>query len=379
MTPLQLAAIAVTVVVQLSLVAHQTNGADKRSLGNPSAASAKPHPGNAKGVKASTRPVTAAPRVTSLTNPNVRFSSPSGHFVALRRGPVTAVVVDNHAVDSDECPKHRAGFSGLAVLRHSKRAENLFYPGVAGLNFEHIHDGTLAIERERFEPRKAAMELRLIDEHTVELYQPPTPHTKLESCGRYQILDDGTIEYTFECIPRAATFANGYIGLFWASYLHQVESTAIHFRGVRVPGSSSGVPQPELIRAASTRHGLESAHRPFAIAAGALPRHDPNFPLTLVFNTSPYAYTEPWYYGVSHGFAYAQAFSAERQIWFSQSPDSGGAGEGNPAWDFAWFIPNYQVGRSYGFRMRVIYVPFKDQSQVEASVRPHVAALNVTR
>ena len=205
----------------------------------------------------------AAPGVTSLTNPSVRFQTPAEHYVVLQRGDVRAAIVDNAAVDVPELPGHRAGYSGVAALSHRRRKANLFVASAASLNFEHIHDGTAAGLKERFEPRKFPMQLRVVDQHTVEVYQPPTGNWKLESCGRYHLLEDGTIEYTFECIPRAGGFAKGYIGLFWANYIHQPEQGTIFFKG-RLRDEQG---PPRWIEATSPAHGTDSTH-----GAGLVPR-----------------------------------------------------------------------------------------------------------
>jgi hypothetical protein len=70
------------------------------------------------------------------------------------------VVVDNRAADDDVLPGHRAGYHGLASLKHAHQPRNLFVPSYAGLNFEHIHDGTLQDNRVVFEPRNAPIQLR---------------------------------------------------------------------------------------------------------------------------------------------------------------------------------------------------------------------------
>ena len=144
------------------------------------------------------------PGRTSLANPAIHYTVPDKPYVVLHRGEVDAVVVDNRAVDDGVLSGHRAGYSGLASLRHSRRRENLFVPAYAGLNFEHIHDGTNQPWEIIFEPRKAPMQLRQVDDHTAELYQMPTPHWGLESCLHYELLSDGAIEMTVECIPAPA-------------------------------------------------------------------------------------------------------------------------------------------------------------------------------
>ena len=74
------------------------------------------------------------PGTTSLTNPAVKFTVPARHHVVLKRGPITAIVVDNHAVEVPELPGHRAGYNGLASLTHARDGRNVFVPALAGIN-----------------------------------------------------------------------------------------------------------------------------------------------------------------------------------------------------------------------------------------------------
>jgi len=211
------------------------------------------------------------------------------------------------------------------------------------------------------------MELRVIDADTVELYQAPTPNWKLESVLRYAMLRDGTIEMTLECIPRAETFRHGYVGLFWASYIHSPESLDIHFRGADRAEPRS----VRWVRGVTPAHGRLSTHL-FVKDQRVFP-HDLDFPLTLAFNNSKHLYSEPWYYGVSHGMAFIQMFRPQDQVRLTQSPSGGG--KGNPAWDFQWFIPEYKVGTLYRMVMRAQYVPFESSQQVQRVSRTHRNAL----
>ncbi|MCA9025248.1 MAG: hypothetical protein KDA86_08560 [Planctomycetaceae bacterium] len=305
--------------------------------------------------------------LTTLDNPAIAYTTAEAGYAVLNQGPVTAVIVDNRAVDNEVLPDHRAGYSGVASLTHAEQPQNLFVPTYAGLNFEHIHDGTNEPRDILFEPRRAPMELRVINDRTVELYQPPTPHWKLESALRYELLDDGTSELTFECIPRERTFAHDYIGLFWASYIHQPDSLDIHFRG-----HDDGKQQPaRWIRGVTPAHGVFSTH--LSPDDGRQFVHDDDFDLTLVFNRSKSRYDVPWYFGVSHGMAFVQMFRPQDQVRLSQSPSGGG--EGNPAWDFQFLIPDYEVGQRYQLVMRAMYVLYESAEQVERVSRPHRTAL----
>jgi len=314
---------------------------------------------------------TDLPRLTTLSNPGIAYRVADKPYHVLERGPVRIVIVDNQAVDDEVLPAHAAGYNGVASLTHVQQRRNIFVPTYAGLNFEHIHDGTMREPRGKllFEPRHVDMELRIIDEYTVELYQPPTPYWGLESVHRFHLLEDGTIELTFECIPRRDSYRGRYIGLFWASYINQPESLDIFFPGWN-EGGDAATP-PRWIRGTSPDHGKLATHR--ARDDDRDFSHESDFPLSLVTGMSTHRYAQPWYFGVSHGMALVKIFRPQDEIRLTQSPR--GAGPGNPAWDFQHFIKNYRIGRRYQIVMRACYLPYESKEQIERDTEAHRRAL----
>jgi len=207
------------------------------------------------------------------------------------------------------------------------------------------------------------MELRVLNDRTAELYQAPTPYWGLESCMRYELLDDCVIELTFECVPRRDTFTNGYMGLFWASYIDHPESLDIHFRGF----SQGAEANAGWLRGVTPAHGTLATHRAQDDQRGFA--HDSMFPLELPFGFSRLRYVEPWYFGVCRGMAFVQMFRAQDAVRLTQSPSGGG--NGCPAWDFQWFIEKPRLGQRYQLVMRAAYVPVDGPGDA-ASVREQI-------
>jgi hypothetical protein len=263
----------------------------------------------------------------------------------LRAGDLTAVVGDNAADGA-----HRAGYNGVWSLTHRREPDNLFVPAVAGLNLEHIFDGdrqdTDGSGKVFFEPRHAPMTLKSLGEQEAELHQPPTPFSHLESWTRFRLVAPHYLDFHFRCRPRQHAFKHGYIGLFWASYLHAPLDKSIYFRHGRL-----------WQQLCTQRHNDESTVRHI----------DDRFELTfsqgyrdcLYRSLSPLRFDQPFYYGLSRGMTFLLMFESPTGIRFSHSPSGGGADAKaettNPAWDFQFIVPKHEVNQEYAFRARVVY------------------------
>ncbi len=275
--------------------------------------------------------------------------------VTLRLGDLSVTFVDNQALP----PDHRAGYNGIASLRHREEEASPFVPLYAGFNLEHIFGGDSL--QALFEPRKHPMELYRMSDKEVQLYQSPTPLSRMESLTTFTLVEPHYIDVTFRCrFMPSDFFKHGYAGIFWASYIQAPQDIRLHFRG-----SVSDDQEEQWIAAYSPRHGEASTHL-------AADDHEQiyfaeNFNVTLASHFSPHRFTEPYYYGRFGQMALAYFFDSDEIIRFSQSPTGGG--DKNPAWDFQYLIPDFDFDKVYTFRARMVYKPFVDPSDITQEFR----------
>ena len=282
-----------------------------------------------------------------------------GSQARIESDSLRAVVADNAAYGKD----HRRGYSGISELYHGSSRRTLFVPAYAGLNYEHIFSGDSASYGWNiFEPRVATIKLRRVGEKKVELSQERTANWPLRGRLSYELAGEDAVEMRASFRPlEDAWKKHGYIGVFFASYIHAPENMAIHFIGRSRPGK--GKAAPRWISHLPASHGDRACHRPAGSAWD--PAFDPGFNIALVKGVSEYEYLYPFYYGVSHGKVFIMMFKdVEKgsELRFAQSPSGGG--KGNPAWDFVFLAREYEIGRDLGFTARAVYRDFRGRDDV---------------
>jgi hypothetical protein len=260
-------------------------------------------------------------------------------------GDLTAVIGDNDAQGD-----HRAGYNGLWSLTHRTESTNLFVPTVAGMNLEHIFDGATQDPPGKsdifFEPRRAKMTFKKLSATAAELHQPPTPTFKLESATRFTLGEPDAIDFEFTFRAHQHAFARKFVGLFWASYINAPEDKSMYLRGKNL-----------WLQHCSPAHNSVST---------VVHQNDP-FELTfaeghrdcLYKSLSPLKYETPLFYGLFRKHILILMFDRASGLRLSHSPSGGGANAAaqttNPAWDFQYVLPKYEVNTDYTLRARLIY------------------------
>jgi hypothetical protein len=254
-------------------------------------------------------------------------------------GDLTAVIGDNEDYD-----KRRYGYNGIHSLSHKTKPESLF--GVAGMNFEHIFDGETDLRGDNktyFEPRNHPIAYKRISDSEAELYQGQTPTFFLESWTRFKLVAPHYIDFTFRCKPHQHAFRNGYIGMFWASYIKEPENKSIYFRD---PKGWIQFNTQFHNDQSTVRHVDDQVELKFAKGGRE----------SMYQNFSTIRYTDPFYYGISGTHMMILMFDRAEGIRFTHSPSSGGVPSfPNPAWDWHYIIPKFEVLQEYGYRARLVY------------------------
>jgi hypothetical protein len=102
----------------------------------------------------------------------------------------------------------------------------------------------------------------------------------------------------------------------------------------------------------------------------------PNTRPTLFKSLSPLRYSEPLYYGYFGSHQYILMFDRTEGIRFSHSPSGGGPPSApEPAWDWQFIIPKYEVAREYGFSARAIYRERCSRDEVLAEYKKWLTTL----
>lgn len=223
-------------------------------------------------------------------------------------------------------------------------------PTVAGLNLEHIFDGDKRdADNSRkifFEPRNSPMTFKKLSDTKAELHQPPTPNMHLESWTTFELVAPHYVDMAFRCVPTQHSFAHGYIGLFWASYINAPEDKSMYFRGAKL---WQQLCTPMHNNQSTVRHKDDKIELKFS----------EGYPEALYRNLSQLRFDEPFFYGRFRNHVFIVMADRSEGVRLTHSPSGGGvnstAQSSNPAWDLQFLIPRYEVRNSYGFKLRAVY------------------------
>ncbi len=271
--------------------------------------------------------------------------------VTIAAGDLTAVIGDNEADEG-----RRAGYNGVQSLTSVHCPDNLFVPGIAGINLEHLLDGRDMPDRDAyFEPRRHPMEVEQLDAQSVMLHQHATPTLGVQSMAIFTLRVPHYLDLDLRMVLREDSLAHDYLLGFWASYINAPEDPAVHFLGrPRIE------PVGEAWQTLSPPKHYTRSTVCYVDVAPELP-HQMSFD-TLAYSYSGLAYTCPFFYGRRANMVFALMFEHSDDVRLTHSPSGGG--EGNPAWDFQWVLHEPVVDQEYHLRARAVYKPWVSEDDV---------------
>ena len=289
----------------------------------------------------------------------------------LSGGGFSGRLLDNEA----NSKRQGSGFNPLCSGAYPGR--NLFADANVGLNFEHVFNGMAADkDRSMFTPRKDPCALLVHSDSSATIHWPPdTSSWGLDCTLTYTLAGENAIDIEFAVTPTREEWGQGFLAMMWASYMNFTRGRVIHFYG------KEGDREGWVRFGVDTEDGFETGTIRCDNAV-PLPYDEESQTLNLIEHPTK-TFLEPFYYGLADGdgkpdteddvMAYVMMFDQREAIRFAMwNFARNAAGEPDPyspAWDWQFVIRQPEVGTTYRYRARVVYVPFTTAEDIRQMYR----------
>ncbi len=287
------------------------------------------------------------------------------HKADIGKGGLLGRLLDNEA-NAD-----RAG-SGFNPLYHALfPGQNLYDGGLVGLNFEHIFNGTVA-DRDitMFTPRKDPCTVVRHSETSASLRWPAEGSAWGMACEmKYTLVGENAVDLEFAATPTTAKFPLGYAAMMWASYMNHTRDRTIHFYG-------KSDQEGWVSFGDDTDDGFETGTVSYYGVAD-LPYEESAETLNVIEHPKK-KFLLPFFYGLVDGdgdpattddtMVYIMMFDQVAPIrfalWNFNRDATGKPDPTRPAWDWQYVIRGPELGKTYGYKARVVYKPFVSPEDV---------------
>ena len=225
------------------------------------------------------------------------------------------------------------------------------------------------------ELRGKAPVLKVTGTDSAELVRSADEHYPVDACARYVLKSPNIIEHTLTFTDHKDVRGQGcdFREVSWCCYINSPEDPRIHF-----------LSEGEWYRYISPQHGIGSNIAPAYISDDQLERWAPREGRRpFHWDRISRRFDKPFYYGRLGNMVLILIFGRPEWLRFFCSPSGGGgsllSGKSCPAWDFEWVIPNeqYEVGREYELKMRLVYKQFVSDEDVVAEYQTTCNALGI--
>jgi hypothetical protein len=266
------------------------------------------------------------------------------------------------------------GFNLLSHVNYPGRS--FYHEKMVGLNFEHIFNGT-TVDKDisMFTPRREPNYLLKKGARKATLHWPAEESSWGVDCTMtYAFADTDAIDMEFTAVPRRKKWPKGYLAFMWASYMNRTVERPIHFWGTQ-GGKKRWL---SLGEDTDDAQGFETGTVAHADVA-PLPYEPESQALNIIEHPGK-RFVHPFYYGLIDGdhdlsttddkLAYILMFDQSEAIRFAMwnfiRDTDGNPDPHSPAWDWQYVIRDPQIGKRYGYRMRVVVTPFSSHHDVLA-------------